>query len=1039
MIILHASISDGRFLVWGEAPVQPPPVEDSGNLLLFGPNKSLPYDAGHDAVLKALTQLNVQALSPQSEVIAKVAMPGNRNVPLASSGLISDTAEYESGPKISTWLISALELRLSQAMPLLLSVAQQRVPVPGVVLGNDVSFWSTLLSFVAGLVLRQRFLPGLKQRDGVWHSVWEPVIAGEDLERFTALVDAAPDVCRAVSIRAGKKKPYFTNALYVVHQFVSEFLDYIVRSSGQVFLAKPASEDLHSNNVHNMWLHSLMSSDSRLEAPPEKLKDLQSELARWKKPINNTLNAPFRLCFRLEEPPFDEPVDFLDPAFAKAAGIDHGWRISYLLQSTTDPSLVIDASAIWSGAKQPGFIERTKFSAREYLLASLGAASMLYPAVERSLLNAAPAAVELDVVEAHAFLTDYASLLQQAGFGVMMPSWWSGRKKRVRASGKGTTFNASEGKLTLGSLVNFEWRLALGEHTLSRRELEQLAALKIPLVRIRGEWVEVQAEQINAAIGFLDAKKHVLPVSNVIRLLLGAEKLPGQLEIERIEGSGEFGQLLEQIQGQSQFAELEPDSHFNGQLREYQQRGYSWLNFLANWGLGSCLADDMGLGKTIQTLALLQHQWHEERQRKPTLLVCPMSVVGNWQRECERFTPDLPIMVHHGASRIKGKEFSAQAQQHSVVLTSYALLARDIQFLKEIEWSNVVLDEAQNIKNAQTQLAKAARQLNTNRRIALTGTPVENNVGDLWSIMDFLNPGLLGTASEFKKTFLAPIQFEKDTEVMDQLKRITGPFILRRLKTDKDIIRDLPEKQEMKVFCNLTREQASLYEAVVKDLDDEMKTGGVEPGMVLSTLSKLKQVCNHPAQLLHDKSVISGRSGKLMRLTEMLEEALQVDDRVLIFSQYAEMGEMLKQHLEDTFGQEVLFLHGGVNKNRREKMVQRFQEEDNGPRIFILSLKAGGVGLNLTRANQVFHFDRWWNPAVENQATDRAFRIGQKRNVQVHKFVCVGTLEEKIDKIIEAKQELAGSLVGTGESWLADLSESQLREIFRLDKDAVAE
>jgi SNF2 family DNA or RNA helicase len=336
-------------------------------------------------------------------------------------------------------------------------------------------------------------------------------------------------------------------------------------------------------------------------------------------------------------------------------------------------------------------------------------------------------------------------------------------------------------------------------------------------------------------------------------------------------------------------------------------------------------------------------------------------------------------------------------------------------------------------------LAKAARELTTNNRIALTGTPVENNVGDLWSIMDFLNPGLLGNSDEFKHNFLVPIQFEKDKDVMDQLKRITGPFILRRLKTDKDIIKDLPEKQEMKVFCNLTREQASLYEAVVKELDDQMKAGGIEPGMVLSTLSKLKQVCNHPAQLLHDKSVIGGRSGKVMRLTEMLEEALQVDDRVLVFSQYAEMGEMLKQHLQDNFGQEVLFLHGGVNKDRREKMVHRFQNDADGPQIFILSLKAGGVGLNLTRANQVFHFDRWWNPAVENQATDRAFRIGQTRNVQVHKFVCVGTLEEKIDRIIETKQELAANLVGTGESWLADLSDAQLRDLFTLGKDAVGE
>ena len=1042
MIILHASISEGRFLIWGETPVPADLASDDSNLLPFKAKKVLPYDAGHAALVSALAELQIPEPAQAAMSEAQIGIPSFKGVPLASSGLIDASAEHEMGSKIATWSLSVVELKLSQALPFLMSLAQQRVPVPGIVVGQDVSFWSALLSFVAGLVMRQRFLPGVKQRDGQWHAVWEPVIAGDDLERFTTLVATAPDVVRAVSVPSVRTKALRANALYAVHHFVSLFLDYIVRSSNDSGANKLAATDFGLTGVHDSWLHALTSSDSKIVASSEKLKELQADLARWKKPINTTLNAPFRLCFRLQEPKSDDDLRFgvtPDDQFADFHVSDDAWKITYLLQSTTDPSLVIDATSIWSGARQPAFIERTKFSAREYLLASLGAASMLYPAVEKSLLNAAPSAVELDVRDAYSFLTEYASLLQQAGFGVMMPSWWSGRKKRVKTKATAKTFNASEGKLKLDSLVKFEWEVALGDHKLSRSELEQLAAMKIPLVRLRGEWVELQPDELNAAIGFLKTKKYTATVSNVIKLLLGAEKLPGNLTLDGIESSGELGAFLDQIQGQKQFEEIEPDSHFQGELRPYQKRGYSWLNFLGSWGLGTCLADDMGLGKTVQTLALLQRQWNEEPQTKPTLLVCPMSVVGNWQREAERFTPDLPVMIHHGASRVKGADFAKQANAHALVLTSYSLLARDIKFLQQIEWSNVVLDEAQNIKNSRTKLAKAARELTTNNRIALTGTPVENNVGDLWSIMDFLNPGLLGNSDEFKHNFLMPIQFEKDKEVMDRLKRITGPFILRRLKTDKEIIKDLPEKQEMKVFCNLTREQASLYEAVVKELDDQMKAGGIEPGMVLSTLSKLKQVCNHPAQLLHDKSVIAGRSGKVMRLTEMLEEALQVDDRVLVFSQYAEMGEMLKQHLQDTFGQEVLFLHGGVNKERREKMVHRFQNEVEGPQIFILSLKAGGVGLNLTRANQVFHFDRWWNPAVENQATDRAFRIGQKRNVQVHKFVCVGTLEEKIDRIIETKQELAANLVGTGESWLADLSDGQLRDLFALGEDAVGD
>jgi SNF2 family DNA or RNA helicase len=415
-------------------------------------------------------------------------------------------------------------------------------------------------------------------------------------------------------------------------------------------------------------------------------------------------------------------------------------------------------------------------------------------------------------------------------------------------------------------------------------------------------------------------------------------------------------------------------------------------------------------------------------------------VVGNWQKEAARFTPGLLVMVHHGLARTKGAAFLEEAEKHAMVISSYALLQRDFETLKEVRWSGVILDEAQNIKNPETKQAQAPRRLPAGYRVALTGTPVENNIGDLWSIMELLNPGFLGTQGEFKRAFFIPIQANRDSEAVERLRRLTGPFILRRLKTDKAIIADLPEKLEMKVFCNLTKEQASLYAAVVKEASQAVdSTEGIQrKGVILATLSKLKQVCNHPAQFLGDNSAIPGRSGKLARLTEMLEEILEVGDHTLIFSQFAEMGEIVRRHLQETFGCEVLFLHGAVAKKQRDCMVERFQQGgDDGPRIFILSLKAGGTGLNLTRANHVFHFDRWWNPAVENQATDRAFRIGQARNVQVHKFLCLGTLEEKIDEMIERKKELAAGLVGTGEGWLTELSTAELKEIFALRKEAV--
>jgi SNF2 family DNA or RNA helicase len=448
----------------------------------------------------------------------------------------------------------------------------------------------------------------------------------------------------------------------------------------------------------------------------------------------------------------------------------------------------------------------------------------------------------------------------------------------------------------------------------------------------------------------------------------------------------------------------------------------------------------MGLGKTIQTLALIQRDW-ESGKRSPVLLVCPTSVVSNWQKEASRFTPELPVLVHHGIERRKGGDFKTAADHQAIVISSYALLYRDFETLKEVNWAGVVLDEAQSIKNPETKQAKTAREIKGEYRIALTGTPVENNIGDLWSIMEFLNPGFLGTQREFKRKFFIPIQAGRDPEAVEGLKRLTSPFILRRLKIDKTIIADLPEKMEMKVFCPLTREQATLYEAVVKEtmrvLDE---TEGIRrKGLVLATLLKLKQVCNHPAQFLGDNSPIPRRSGKLARLTEMVEEMIEVGDQVLVFTQFAEMGEILQRYLQETFGREVLYLHGGVPKIQRDKMIERFQAGDGGPNLFILSLKAGGLGLNLTRASRVIHFDRWWNPAMENQATDRAFRIGQTKNVQVHKFICTGTLEERIDEMIERKKEIADKVIGTGEAWLTELSTAELKSLFTLRKEAVGE
>jgi SNF2 family DNA or RNA helicase len=417
-----------------------------------------------------------------------------------------------------------------------------------------------------------------------------------------------------------------------------------------------------------------------------------------------------------------------------------------------------------------------------------------------------------------------------------------------------------------------------------------------------------------------------------------------------------------------------------------------------------------------------------------------MSLVGNWQREAERFAPALRVHVHHGGERLGEEAFADAASSSDLVITTYGLVVRDAGILGSVRWGRVVVDEAQNIKNAETRQSRAVRSLPAPRRVALTGTPVENRLSELWSIMEFCNPGLLGSARGFQERFSVPIERYGDEEAAAKLKRVVGGFVLRRLKTDRSIIADLPEKIEMKVYCNLTREQAALYQAVVDDMlaRIESSEGMERRGLVLATMMKLKQVCNHPAHLLADGSRLDGRSGKLASLDGILDEALAAGDRALCFTQFAEMGHLLRDHLQRRIGVEVPFLHGGVAKTARDEMVARFSRVD-GPPVLLLSLKAGGVGLNLTAASHVIHFDRWWNPAVEDQATDRAFRIGQRRNVQVRKLVCVGTLEERIDRMIEDKRQLAEAIVGTGEGWLTELSTAQLRELVTLTADAVAE
>ena len=780
------------------------------------------------------------------------------------------------------------------------------------------------------------------------------------------------------------------------------------------------------------WLSALAAATPEIDADEVQLAALAEAVEAWRSAGERYAeHRMVRTCFRLCEP--GEDVDT--------------WHVEVLLQAKDDAAAFVGAAEVWNakGRTLPGFGRRVE-DPQERLLGGLGHAVRLWPGLEPALREAAPTGIDLDTAGAMAFLRDATAALEQAGFGVLVPPWWSRRPRPTLQVEPMDEIEDGSGLFGLDGLCRYEWKVSIGDLRLSLAELQELAALKLPLIQSRGEWIVLRPEDVDAALAFFAgrAARGEAPARELLREGIG---LGAEMGLAR-DGDRRERVAARAVQRRRRAAlrTVPTPSGLQGELRPYQQRGLAWLSFLSGLGLGACLADDMGLGKTIQLLSLLlveREQAPRDRRRKrhpPTLLVCPMSVVGNWQREAHRFAPSLRVHVHHGPERLDGAAFSRAARASDLVLTTYAIATRDRDRLAAVTWGRIALDEAQNIKTIDAKQTKAIRSLPAAHRVALTGTPVENRLTELHSIIDFLNPGLLGPAAAFKRDYARPIERYRNADATERLRRATQPFILRRLKTDTSIISDLPEKIEMRVDCHLTKEQATLYQAVVDEmlLKAAAATGIERSGVILGALMKLKQVCNHPAHLLKDRSTLPGRSGKLQRLEEILDEALGEGDHVLCFTQFTEFGHQLRAHLEERFGREVLFLHGGTAKPARDEMVARFQDAPDGPPVFVLSLKAGGTGLNLTRANHVIHFDRWWNPAVENQATDRAFRIGQRKNVQVRKLNCVGTLEERIDLLISQKKDLADRIVGSGEAWITELDAAQLRELVTLSADAVA-
>ena len=675
------------------------------------------------------------------------------------------------------------------------------------------------------------------------------------------------------------------------------------------------------------------------------------------------------------------------------------------------------------------------------------------PGLTDLALEHEPTQVELELDVAEDFLDIAPVELQRMGIELIGPERLI--RTRVSINGEATPSPADDRKKQFGAEALVEWKMVIGDEEISEAEIARAEQAGATLLHTGHRWVRIDADELRrkrAKLTELQTTKASVTPIELLRLANdetlggdpadsdGAADGPSPLITlrdgfdESTSADADWVRNLLAGMPDERLDETHEAAEFVGELRHYQRRALSWLQFLAKLGLGGCLADDMGLGKTATTLA------HLLERPGPHLVVCPLSVVRNWSQEAARFTPKLDVTIHHGANRKQADDddalFTADPDRQ-LVITTYGLLPRDLEHLGDIEWSTVVLDEAQMVKNPNTKAARAVRQLRAGQKIALTGTPVENRLSELWSILDAVNPGLLGSLQKFRERFGTPIERHGDADAAARLRHITQPFILRRTKADKRLLPDLPDKIEQIAYAKLTREQATLYQQVVDQLlaDAEQAKGMRRRGLVLAALMRLKQICNHPAHALGDGSRLAGRSGKLTRFDELVTELLDADERALVFTQFREMGELLRTHVNDQFHFDPPFLHGGVSRTGRDRMVDAFQDR-TGPPLLLVSLKAGGTGLNLTAASQVIHYDRWWNPAVEDQATDRAWRIGQDRTVNVHKLVCEGTVEERIGVIIDDKRKLAESVVGTGEAWLSELSTDELRDLVVLEMDS---
>jgi hypothetical protein len=897
--------------------------------------------------------------------------------------------------------VEGLMMTVGDVLPVL-SALPTDAPVSDVVL-----CWSLAAKLALELAVRKRVVPTVL--DG--HARWVAVLSlAEDRDRFDALVRALPNVGRSPVLDTGRG-PLMPSPT-AMRAFVNAAVDHLFRSGAYPGPARGWTLD---------FAQALRAPESRFVVRDARSQATPDRIAAWA----GRAEAPIpRVGFALDLP------DKSDGRFP----------LRILLHRPGDPRCNAPIDIAWKAGRELELGGEALYHPAESAIRGLARAARLYPPLAATLSGAKPKDLRLDGSAAWSFLDEGRAALEAGGFSVLLPpAFERAGRQRIRARIRlGLAGPAEKGKgsslsFDLNKMLSYRWEVLIGDQILDGPTFTRLCAENRRIVLHQGEWVFLDPDELArlpkdlSMVGQLSAPE-------ALRAVLTGEHLGVPVVADE--------RLTLVLQALRDPPDLPSPTGLLATLRPYQARGYAWLSALGALGLGALLADDMGLGKSVQLIAyLLGRRSNPHHEGRPTLIVCPTSVLGNWQREIARFAPSLRVLRWHGLDREQHLT-PTLAREYDVVLTTYGLLVRDSEVLSAQQWDVAALDEAQSIKNPDSRRARCARRLSARHRVALTGTPVENRLDELWSVMEYLVPGLLGTRATFSREIAVPIERFGDSDVAMQLKRTVAPFLLRRSKRDPTVIDDLPDKVERKQYVVLTDEQRALYEEEVERAMAEISGSSdlERRGRILAMLTALKQICNHPYQFLKrhgtgpPDATLPGRSGKLERVTEIVEEIASCGERAVLFTQYREMGDLLQNHLSDILKEPVPFLHGGTPAFSRDEMVRQFQSDEGelAPTVLIVSLKAGGTGLSLTAATHVIHYDRWWNPAVEDQATDRAHRIGQRHAVLVHKLVCEGTLEERIDAVLDEKRELFDAVVGSGEKWATELDDDALLRLVLL-------